>query len=695
GITALSAGGFHTLGLNSDGTVVATGNNGDGQCNVGTFSAFLGTIGGTGNAVGLRAVADSGFAGWDCLTSDTSTLVAGQAVKFGVRLSGDGVSWTEVLGADGQPIDWTTGSGNYLGRAFGAAERTDLSALPRSRYIDTVVRMESNGGPELELMGVSVTYDRDDLVAPTVSDNAPSGWQTSDVTVAITATDTVSGVAGLDVAVSGPGMPVTTVTTETATVAVSAEGTTTIEYSAIDEAGNRCATQTASVRLDKTAPDLSIIASPSEVSLVASDSDSGLTGVWYRVDGGAPQLYTGVPFSPGPSGKHTVTAWTRDVAGNVAATSSEVTVDTEAPVASVSAPSGWRTADTTVTLNAYDAHSSIASIDWVLSGATTGSGTSAASPAAVPVTAEGTTTIEYSALDTAGNRCATETATVRIDKTAPGSSATHTAGWTTGPVSVTLGSSDPVSGVDSIWYRTSPVGAWIRYEGAFQVSTTGTTTVAYWAADIAGNTEAPRSTTVLVDDAVPTVSDNAPSGWRKTDVAFALSAIDPDSGVAAFTYRRTDPGGGTTDVTLAAATAPLSVTIDGTTTVEYSATDAVGNRCATETVVVRLDKTAPSTTATYTPGSASTPAVVTLAPSDAHSGVASTWYRLGSSAATLYEGAFPLSTSGETIVTFWSVDAVGNAEAPDTMAVWLDSAAPIVLDDAPAGWVTANATVTL
>ncbi len=691
--TAVSAGMWHTVALRSDGAVVATGDDYWGQCNTSGLRQ-TGTLGGSGTSVGLRAVGDSaGFFGWSRLVSECATISPGSAVKFGVRLSGDGLSWSEALGMDGLPIDWTTGSGNYFGRVFGASERSDLSALPKSRFIDIVVRIEAGAG--VELQGVSVTYDRDDTTPPTVTDDALGGWLTSDTTVTITATDAMSGVVGLDVVVNGPGAPVAVVATDTATVAVSAEGTTTIEYSAIDDAGNRCATETATVRIDKTAPGLGIIASPSQVSLVASDSVSGLMSVWYRVDGGAPQLYTGAPFSPGPSGKHTVTAWTRDVAGNVAATASEVTVDTEAPVVSDNAPTTWRTADSTVTITAYDVHSSIASIDWVLAGASSGAGSSASSPAAVPVTAEGTTTIEYSAVDTAGNRCATETATVRIDKSTPASTATHTSGWTTGPVSVTLQSGDPFSGVDSIWYRTAPVGAWIRYAGAFQVSTTGTTTVTYWAADVAGNTEAPKTTMVLVDDVAPSVSDDAPTGWRNADVDFALSANDPDSGVATLSYRRIDPDGGVTNAALAASTAPLSVTLDGTTTVEYSATDAVGNRCATETVTVRLDKTAPSTTATYTPGSASTPATVTLTPSDAHSGVASTWYRLGSGSATLYNGPFPLSTSGETLVTFWSVDAVGNAEEPDTMAVWLDSAPPAVSDDAPAGWVTTDVTVTL
>jgi hypothetical protein len=314
GVVAITAGDEFTVGLKSDGTVVATGRNNFGQCNVSGFRP-VGTMGGADAAVGLRAGADPAFSAWSSLNANTSPMPQGGAVKFGVRLSGDGMSWTPVLGRNGNPIDWTTGSGNYLGVVSGQAARADLSALPKSRYIDVVVRMESGSGSDLELNGVTVTYDRDDTVAPIVADDAPGAWQTGDTTVTVTATDTLSGVDALT-CVPTPDAPVTQLDTGTATVAISAEGTTTIEYSAADDAGNRCATQTATVRIDRSAPDLAVSASLAAVSLDASDSVSGLAGVWYSVDGGPAQLYVGGSFSPGASGTHLITAWAQDAAGH-------------------------------------------------------------------------------------------------------------------------------------------------------------------------------------------------------------------------------------------------------------------------------------------------------------------------------------------------------------------------------------------
>jgi VCBS repeat-containing protein len=189
GVVALTAGRDFTLGLKSDGTVVAVGNNVSGQCNVSGWSETTvisaglayavglksdgtvlavgegsygqlgctswtsiplgsrhGAIGGAGSAVGLRAHVPSGLGGWTKLDSATSALRPGEAVKFAVRLSADGVNWSGPLGHDGQPIDWTNQTGNYLGRAVSdAGSRVDLSQLQALPYIDIVVRIESAG----------------------------------------------------------------------------------------------------------------------------------------------------------------------------------------------------------------------------------------------------------------------------------------------------------------------------------------------------------------------------------------------------------------------------------------------------------------------------------------------------------------------------------------------------------------------
>ncbi len=166
-IVALSAAGSHTVGLRRDGTVVAVGDNWYGQCDVSGWTsvglgARSGAIGGTGSAVGLRAFADEpGFRAWSGLAAQISALRPHGSVKIAVRVSGDGIAWSEPLGHDGQAIDWTSGSGNYFGSAYGDfAWQGDLSQVPRERYIDLEVRLSSGGVSTPELLSLTLTSER-------------------------------------------------------------------------------------------------------------------------------------------------------------------------------------------------------------------------------------------------------------------------------------------------------------------------------------------------------------------------------------------------------------------------------------------------------------------------------------------------------------------------------------------------------
>jgi len=201
GIVAIAADGNQTLGLKADGTVVTTGSNFANQLNVGSWTDIVaidaswvvsaglrsdgtivvagdptiatdwvsglsgaateGSIGGVTGEVGLRADLSS-TAALGSLEASMEPLATGEAVKFGIRLSDDGVTWGPTLGTDGLAIDWTGGTGTYFGRAFGdAVARTDLSALGDARYVEIVVMMEGLAGTSPVLHGVALQYDGD------------------------------------------------------------------------------------------------------------------------------------------------------------------------------------------------------------------------------------------------------------------------------------------------------------------------------------------------------------------------------------------------------------------------------------------------------------------------------------------------------------------------------------------------------
>ena len=93
---------------------------------------------------------------------------------------------------------------------------------------------------------------------------------------------------------------------------------------------------------------------------------------------------------------------------------------------------------------------------------------------------------------------------------------------------------------------------------------------------------------ITIDTLCPSTTDNAPSGWQKTDVIVILTTTDAVSGVAK-TYYTTD---GSTNF---ATGTTINLTVDGTYTIKYFSVDNAGN---TETVktaanIIKIDKTPP------------------------------------------------------------------------------------------------------
>ncbi|MCX2747695.1 hypothetical protein OOZ51_07680 [Arthrobacter sp. MI7-26] len=121
----------------------------------------------------------------------------------------------------------------------------------------------------------------------------------------------------------------------------------------------------------------------------------------------------------------------------------------------------------------------------------------------------------------------------------------------------------------------------------------GTHTVSYFATDVAGNASTPQTQTVKIDTVVPFVgvtsispSPNSQGYYATSPVTVNLGATDVGgSGVASITYQ-VDTG---TQVTVAGATASVSVTGEAAHNIHYSATDAAGNSSGTQTQAIAID----------------------------------------------------------------------------------------------------------
>ncbi|WP_164990534.1 OmpL47-type beta-barrel domain-containing protein [Agromyces albus] len=396
------------------------------------------------------------------------------------------------------------------------------------------------------------------------------GWNNTDVDVAFTCTDAESGVAGCG--------PDGTVSTEGENQQV--QGDTQ------DVAGNVNSTTVDHINIDKTAPTL--------VGVATSDANGA---GWYNgdvtIEWTGNDALSGIDPSTQPADSTIggegidlgASASIFDKAGNKkTASASGINIDRTAPHiegAPTTAPNaaGWYRDQVVLDFTCTDALSGVASC-----------------PTSEVIAGDGADQAVTSdpASDKAGNLSDGKTVGgINIDGSAPSTTAnnqcTKTNGWCTGPsANVVLTATDQagLSGVKEIHYRIDGGAEQVAAGAAKTVSVpldgSGAGTVHYWAVDIAGNTEASNAVALKWDNIAPMVTHtlspvpNA-NDWNNSDVTVTFGAKDDDA------------GSGVADVT-----APVTVTTetDGQVLVG-SATDTAGN-VGTDSVTVKLDKTAPT-----------------------------------------------------------------------------------------------------
>ncbi|AOS63199.1 OmpL47-type beta-barrel domain-containing protein [Actinoalloteichus hymeniacidonis] len=216
--------------------------------------------------------------------------------------------------------------------------------------------------------------------------------------------------------------------------------------------------------------------------------------------------------------------------------------DTTAPVTSASTTpgepdgqDGWFTSSPVqVTLEATDDDSGIDTTEYRI-----GDGDWTTYQEPITLTDDGTHTVEYRSTDTAGNIEEPQTLDIAIDTTAPTTEATFPdageGGWHDGEVTVALEGIDEGSGVARTEWSLDG-GDWTTYEEPVTVTGEGPHSVLYRTIDIAGNIEAEKAATILIDPTAPTlvvagVADGRVYG-DATDLVLHWQAKDATSGVA-------------------------------------------------------------------------------------------------------------------------------------------------------------------
>jgi hypothetical protein len=270
-------------------------------------------------------------------------------------------------------------------------------------------------------------------------------------------------------------------------------------------------------------------------------------------------------------------------------------VDATPPTTSADATSGgsayadgsWTKGDVNLMLSAVDSAggSGVKEIDYSATGAQPIAATSAAGNSVqIPITAEGSTTISYSAVDNAGNREGEQTFTVKIDKTAPSLACDAPDGlWHGGNVSLACGATDDGSGLANPGDATFGLSTSVPTDAEDANAATDARQVC----DTAGNcvTAGPIAGN-KIDRKAPGLSCDSPDGaWHGSNVSLGCSAVDGGSGLAAVS-----------DGSFSLSTSvPSGIEDANAATGSRSVCDAVGN-CATAGPIAgnKVDRKAPS-----------------------------------------------------------------------------------------------------
>ncbi|WP_042478701.1 OmpL47-type beta-barrel domain-containing protein [Bacillus ndiopicus] len=259
-----------------------------------------------------------------------------------------------------------------------------------------------------------------------------------------------------------------------------------------------------------------------------------------------------------------------------------------------------------------------------------------------------------------------------VDTTAPVTTANVPAGWTNvSPVEVTLSATDDETGVANMYYSLD--GDAFVSGTSFTVSEQGIHKITFYSIDKVGNKEAEKTAIVKIDTEAPATKTSDIPEWLTANKAINLLATDALSGVYKTFY----------SIDGAAYVEGTTIKVDGSKAsynVNFYSVDVAGNKEEVQTIKLKADLIAPTTTATAPAKWTNKDAVVKLQAQDVESGVAKTFYSIDGS--SFVEGnTFTVQQEGKHTIQFYSVDLAGNVEDLNTIEVKIDKTVPNVSMD--------------
>ncbi len=480
------------------------------------------------------------------------------------------------------------------------------------------------------------------------------------------------------------------------------ENNTTVYARGEDDSGNQSEQSSITItNIDKTAPTISASnggLTTSSVKVNASASDSGGSSLnsssyQYSKDNGttwtAASSLTNYTFNELTAGTYQCRVRVADNAGNTS-TSSAVALTTTGigSISMLASPTGWTNGNVTVAIT-YP--SEIVTKQYSTNGSTWVTYT-----AAVAVSTN--CTVYARGFDSGNNQTAQATITItKIDTISPTITAIN-GGATTSSVTVNATASDTgVSGLNSSSYQyskdngTTWTAASSLTNHTFNGLTTGTYQCRARVSDNAGNITT-SSAVALSTTGLGTISMSAsPTGWTNGNVTVTITYP------AETVTKQYNINGGTW------ISYTTSVIVSENCTVYARGFDSGNNQTAQATITVtKIDKTAPTITASN--GGATTSSVtVNAAASDTGvSGLNSSSYQYSKDNGTTWTAASSLSnytfntlSSGTYQCRVKVADNAGNTSTSSAVALTTTGIGSISMSASPTGWTNGNVTVTI
>jgi len=538
-----------------------------------------------------------------------------------------------------------------------------------------------------------------DATPPATTDDAPAGWQKTDVTVHLNCFDATSGCNSTDWSAdngggSGSGN----------TIVLSNEGLTTITYHSTDNAGNSEGDRTEFVRIDKTPPvttsggDIDWTNSDVTVAFGCSDAGSGCNVVYWLTnqgesgsgllhvtkEGDSLVTYYGVDYAGNEESPNTMhvkldktapTITNNSPVGTFASTSQTISADysdgganpfLSSSLAPIGVASGINTSSVAVVLDGS-----------MLSGCTVGAGDVVCNVFGL---SDGTHDVTVDVRDNAGNPAVQKAWSFTINTAAPNITNWYPTGVTneTTPVvgigytasGTIAGSAISVDGSDctATWNQTAASCSPALADGVHN---------AHGEATVFGVPSATVDWSFTKDSQAPVTADDALPGWQNVDFTVTLSCSDATTSCASTTYSL-DGGAPQTGNSVA-------INPEGDHVIAYYSTDIAGNEEASHTVSAQLDKTKPQSTNNAPSGWQTSDVSFNLGCTDNLSGCDSTSF-VTDGGPWLVGNTVNLTSDGYHMTYYYSLDRAGNAEFNQLAEVKIDKTAPVTTDNAQSGW---------